>query len=182
MVTERSTRSAVLAMRGLLAIPPRNIWFQARNKIEVPLKQLTKKTSRSSGPGGQSVNKAETHVRLSFQLNTAEWIPQVVREKMADIHKNRISKTGELAVSCMTTSSQIENTKLAVVMIEDLIKEAEKAVERDVAESEKKPFIEWVIEEKLKAGRGKEIEKRLEGRKFVKELSRERTRSKKIDF
>lgn len=38
--------------------------------------------SRSSGPGGQNINKVSTKVSIRFQLDKADWIPEVVRKNM----------------------------------------------------------------------------------------------------
>lgn len=154
---------------------------QARHNIVVPTRRLTKRTSRSSGPGGQSVNMSDTRVQLSFQLDLADWIPADVRAKMFQLHKNRISKTNELMVACQNTSSQIENNRIAITMIDDLIAQAQKAVLDDQWETnEKKDYTEWVIEKKKRDGREIEIEKRAEAIKDQKNRSRERTKSKKI--
>lgn len=49
----------------------------------IPMNQVNVVYSRSSGPGGQNVNKVDTKVDLRFHLKTAEWIPELVRERMA---------------------------------------------------------------------------------------------------
>lgn len=46
----------------------------------IPLDKLKITYSRSSGPGGQNVNKVDTKVDLRFHVKTSEWIPQQVRE------------------------------------------------------------------------------------------------------
>lgn len=46
------------------------------------MNKVTVTYSRSSGPGGQNVNKLETKVDLRFHVQTSEWIPEAVRQKM----------------------------------------------------------------------------------------------------
>lgn len=46
--------------------------------------------SRSTGPGGQSVNKLATKVDLRFHVQTADWIPEAVRNKILENVRNGI--------------------------------------------------------------------------------------------
>lgn len=46
------------------------------------MKAVTVTYSRSSGPGGQNVNKLDTKVDLRFHVKTSEWIPETIREKI----------------------------------------------------------------------------------------------------
>lgn len=48
----------------------------------IPFEKLKITYSRSSGPGGQNGDKVDTKVDLRFHVQTADWIPQVVRDKM----------------------------------------------------------------------------------------------------
>lgn len=46
------------------------------------MNDITVTYSRSSGPGGQNVNKVDTKVDLRFHVKTAEWISEPVRENL----------------------------------------------------------------------------------------------------
>lgn len=57
---------------------------RADNKFNgfIPMNDVIVTYSRSSGPGGQNVNKLDTKVDLRFHVNSAKWIPEAVRERM----------------------------------------------------------------------------------------------------
>ncbi|SBO20120.1 conserved Plasmodium protein, unknown function [Plasmodium knowlesi strain H] len=57
--------------------------------FEIPFSQIQKVTARSSGPGGQSVNKAESKVQLRFNVDTAKWIPSTVKDNLKYRKKRR---------------------------------------------------------------------------------------------
>merc|ERR1712241_1497035 len=79
------------------------VWVQARTQVTVTQKDITKKVSRSSGPGGQSVNVSDTRVQLSFFVDRVN-MPDAVRKKLKMMCKNKINKKGELIVVCQETS------------------------------------------------------------------------------
>ncbi|XP_054134802.1 peptidyl-tRNA hydrolase ICT1, mitochondrial isoform X1 [Melozone crissalis] len=51
--------------------------------LDIPMARLTVSYSRSSGPGGQNVNKVNSKAEVRFHLASADWIPEAVRQKMA---------------------------------------------------------------------------------------------------
>lgn len=46
------------------------------------MNKITVTYSRSSGPGGQNVNKLDTKVDVRFNVESAEWISEEVRERL----------------------------------------------------------------------------------------------------
>lgn len=93
-------------------------------KGKIPLDKLTVKCSKSSGPGGQNVNKVNTKVDLRFHVLSAQWIPVDVRHKIIEREKNRINKSGELYLTSMKTRSQLKNLEDAIQKLERIIEEA----------------------------------------------------------
>ncbi|KAJ6660345.1 hypothetical protein lerEdw1_017768, partial [Lerista edwardsae] len=79
---------------------------------------------RSSGPGGQNVNKVNTKAEIRFHLASADWIAEDVRQKMAVMHKNKIGKSGELIVTSEVSRYQMRNLANCLQKIRDMIAEA----------------------------------------------------------
>ncbi|GFU11194.1 peptidyl-tRNA hydrolase ICT1, mitochondrial [Nephila pilipes] len=92
----------------------------------VPLDKLQITYSRSSGPGGQNVNKVNTKVEVRFHVGTASWIPEVTREKLAQLHYNKITKEGFLVLRSDKTRLQTLNLADCMDKLRCYIREAEK--------------------------------------------------------
>ncbi|XP_019748177.1 large ribosomal subunit protein mL62 isoform X2 [Hippocampus comes] len=79
---------------------------------------------RSSGPGGQHVNKVNTKTEIRFHVLTADWIPEDVRQKIMEKNKNRINKAGELIVTSELSRSQHRNFNDCIQKVSSVISEA----------------------------------------------------------
>ncbi|KAM9837404.1 large ribosomal subunit protein mL62 [Aulostomus maculatus] len=94
------------------------------SKVHIPVDRLTVSYSRSSGPGGQHVNKVSSKAEVRFHVYTADWIPEDVRQKIVEKNRNRITKAGELLVTSERSRSQQRNLNDCVEKISAIIAEA----------------------------------------------------------
>jgi len=111
---------------------------------------------RSSGPGGQNVNKVATAVQLRFDALRSPSLPEEVRQRLVRIAGKRVSKEGVLLIDARRFRTQERNRQDAVERLVQWIRRA--------AEKPKKRI-------KTKATAGSR-ERRLEGKRLRSETKR----------
>lgn len=74
---------------------------------------------RSSGPGGQHVNKVSTAVQLKYNVTNSD-IPEDVKQRFIDNYNKRISKNGFLTIIAQSFKSQKKNKDDAINKLEKL--------------------------------------------------------------
>ena len=100
---------------------------------EIKLKtELKFRTSRSSGPGGQSVNKVSTKVELLFDIWNSKIISEKQKEIVSEKLKNRINSEGILLLSSEETRSQFKNKELVIERFLQLLEDALKPVKKRI--------------------------------------------------
>lgn len=99
----------------------------------IPIKRLIIEACRSTGPGGQNVNKKNTKVSVSFHLESADWLPDETRSKLADIHKTRINKEGYFIIRSDKTRAQTLNVADCMDKLRCYISEAEQPPEPELS-------------------------------------------------
>ena len=79
------------------------------SQVSVPLAELRYRFVRSSGPGGQHVNKAETQVELTFDVAHSPSLSEAQRQRILSKLKNLIDAEGILHLSAQSERSQLRN-------------------------------------------------------------------------
>jgi len=94
------------------------------------LKEITFTTSRSSGPGGQHVNKTESRVTLNWNLESSAAFNDDARNLVRRGLKTRLTAEGDLKLSCQSYRSQNRNkeevTERFLALIEKLARPPKK--------------------------------------------------------
>ena len=80
--------------------------------------------SRSSGPGGQNVNKTESKVELRVAVSAISGLSLRAVERLADLAGERLTDDGELILVCEETRSQRQNRELVIERLIELVRDA----------------------------------------------------------
>ena len=80
---------------------------------------------RSSGPGGQHVNKTSTGVQLRFDVANSPSLPDDVRTRLSTLAGARLTSDGILLIEATNKRSQTANRKEALDRLVELIRKAE---------------------------------------------------------
>ena len=90
----------------------------------IPESEFIFLASRSSGPGGQNVNKVNTKVEIRFNVQLSDSLSVKEKELICKNLTNRINSSGELVVKSQSERSQLRNRNKAIEKILLLISEA----------------------------------------------------------
>ena len=93
---------------------------------------------RSSGPGGQNVNKVATAVQLRFDVFTSPSLPEDVRRRLVRIAGKKVSKEGVLLIDARRFRTQERNRQDAV---DRLIQWVRRAAEKPKKRVKTKPTL-----------------------------------------
>ena len=97
--------------------------LRVNNWLVIPASELRERFSRSSGPGGQSVNTTDSRVELSFDIARSPSLPERERGRALSRLEARLAD-GVLTVAAETERSQLMNRDAARARLAAVIKEA----------------------------------------------------------
>ena len=93
-------------------------------EIEKIIQELQFKAVRSSGAGGQNVNKVSSKVVLNFDLNASKALSDEEKERIAIKLSSRLTSENILILNCDEDRSQIKNKAIVTKRFLEIIKNA----------------------------------------------------------
>jgi len=133
-----------------------------QNRREALINELEIKAVRSSGPGGQHVNKVSTKVELRFNIQNSRILLNNEKFLINLKLSNRISAEGELIITDQSSRSQLKNKDFAISRFILLIEQALKQPKTRVATKPTKQSKRKRIDNKKKLSMKKQLRKKWE--------------------
>src|SRR5450755_673448 len=93
-------------------------------QIVIGEEELEWKFMRSSGPGGQNVNKVSSAVQLRFLLGKSIALAPAVRQRLRRLAGQRLNEDGSILIAARSERSQEQNRRAALGRLEAMIRQA----------------------------------------------------------
>ena len=104
--------------------------------IQIDENELEFTFIRSSGPGGQNVNKVATAAQLRFNVDESPSLPEEMKTRLHSIARSRINADGVLVIEAKRYRTQEQNREDAVARLVSLL---QRAAERPKQRKKTKP-------------------------------------------
>ncbi len=122
-------------------------------RLEIDDGEISYATSRSSGPGGQNVNKVETRVTLLFPVDVSPSLSEDQKARLRERLATRISKEGVLRVVSQRHRTQAANREAARERFAELLRDALAPVKKRRPTRVPKALKKKRLESKRRRGR-----------------------------
>ncbi|MFP4327773.1 MAG: alternative ribosome rescue aminoacyl-tRNA hydrolase ArfB, partial [Paracoccaceae bacterium] len=98
--------------------------LQITDQISLEDWELTEQFTRSSGPGGQNVNKVSSAVELRFEAERSPNLPEPVKRRLRRLAGSRWTKEGAVVIRVEDTRHQARNREIARERLVELVRRA----------------------------------------------------------
>lgn len=114
---------------------------------------------RSSGAGGQNVNKVATAAQLIFDIQESS-LPEFYKHRLLNKSDHRITQSGKIIIKCQETRSQAMNRELALAQFIELVQSVNVTRKRRIATKPSRAAKQRRLDSKKKRGATKQLRKR----------------------
>lgn len=112
----------------------------------VPESEIDIDFVRSSGPGGQKVNKTSSKAQLRWNVGESSGFTDVQKEAIREVAGNRLNGEDEIVIAAETERSQLQNKSAVIERLHEIVTEAltpkKERKETKVSKSQKKKRLE----------------------------------------
>ncbi len=97
---------------------------QITPSIQIDESEIQEFFVRSSGPGGQNINKVATAVQLRFDVARSVSLPEEIRKRLIALAGNRVTEDGVLLIEARRFRTQGRNREDAIERLVELVRQA----------------------------------------------------------
>lgn len=131
--------------------------LEHKETIIIPENEYVIDFTRSSGHGGQNVNKVATRAQLRFNIGLSSVLTEEQKIKIREALAHRITKNDELILESQAERSQWQNRKIVIEKLHRLINEALEPEKTRIPTKPTKGSKERRIQEKKHRGEVKDL-------------------------
>ena len=127
--------------------------------VTIPRSEFHFRTSRSSGPGGQNVNKLETRVELRFNIAQSRSLSEDQKQVVLASLGSHIDGHGVVHVSSQKSRSQWENKQAVMERFAALLRSALRVKKKGMKTAPTRMSVQRRVEDKKRHGKKKSLRK-----------------------
>ena len=124
--------------------------LKINEKILIRREELKYKSIKSSGRGGQNINKNSTAISLQFDITNSRSLSSDIKDKLLNRPNKYLTKSGKIIIKVNTYKSQNKNKSEAIVRLITYFKNALTHKKNRIKTSPKKSSIEKRLADKRK--------------------------------
>lgn len=129
-------------------------------RIQIPLAEFHWTYARSSGPGGQNVNKVNSKVTLHWPIATSPSLPDDVRDRAMKRYAKRINQQGDLVIHSQRYRDQAKNVSDCLEKLSQLLLDVAVPPKPRIATRPSRAAKQRRVEEKKSRGKKKDLRKK----------------------
>lgn len=95
--------------------------LEVNSRIQIPEDEFEFSYSRSSGPGGQNVNKVNSKALLRWPVTVSPSLPEEIRSRFMERYRSRLTEAGDILVTSQRYRDQGRNVDDCLEKLREMI-------------------------------------------------------------